>query len=282
MSMPCAPAATETPKEMRRYEKEHINEVWYGDSCHGPFIRVGKQKHRTYIIALIDDASRMITGIDVFLNDNYVNLMGVIRGAILKYGKPGMFSFDNGKNYRNRQMNLLAARIGVVLHYCPPYTPTSKSKIERWYRGLRDLWQSTLDKEQLSSLDTLRESLYQYVERYNHTVHSSLHGKTPKERFFEEGALIRRLSDQQVHDSFLLEIERKVSADNVIVIDSVEYEVPYRYSRQKIRLRYTPDMSEIYVADGDMMTQIRLLDKCENSKIRREKVHLTKGGQDGY
>lgn len=124
--------------------------------------------------------------------------------------------------------------------------------------------------------------MYQYVERYNHTVHSSLHGKTPKERFFEEGALIRRLSDQQVHDSFLLEIERKVSADNVIVIDSVEYEVPYRYSRQKIRLRYTPDMSEIYVADGDMMTQIRLLDKCENSKIRREKVHLTKGGQDGY
>ena len=278
----CSRSATETPKEMRRYEKEHINEVWYGDSCHGPFIRVGKQKHRTYIIALIDDASRMITGIDIFLNDNYVNLMGVIRGAILKYGKPGMFSFDNGKNYRNRQMNLLAARIGVVLHYCPPYTPTSKSKIERWYRGLRDLWQSTLDKEQLSSLDTLRESLYQYVERYNHTVHSSLHGKTPKERFFEEGALIRRLSDQQVHDSFLLEIERKVSADNVIVIDSVEYEVPYRYSRQKIRLRYTPDMSEIYVADGDMMTQIRLLDKCENSKIRREKVHLTKGGQDGY
>lgn len=278
----CSRSATETPKEMRRYEKEHINEVWYGDSCHGPFIRVGKQKHRTYIIALIDDASRMITGIDIFLNDNYVNLMGVIRGAILKYGKSGMFSFDNGKNYRNRQMNLLAARIGVVLHYCPPYTPTSKSKIERWYRGLRDLWQSTLDKEQLSSLDTLRESLYQYVERYNHTVHSSLHGKTPKERFFEEGALIRRLSDQQVHDSFLLEIERKVSADNVIVIDSVEYEVPYRYSRQKIRLRYTPDMSEIYVADGDMMTQIRLLDKCENSKIRGEKVHLTKGGQDGY
>ena len=64
--------------------------------------------------------------------------------------------------------------------------------------------------------------------------------------------------------------------------NSVEYEVPYRYSRQKIRLRYTPDMSEIYVADGDMMTQIRLLDKCENSKIRGEKVHLTKGGQDVY
>ena len=41
-----------------------------------------------YIIALIDDASRFITGIDVFYNDNFINLMSVMRAAIAKYARP--------------------------------------------------------------------------------------------------------------------------------------------------------------------------------------------------
>lgn len=103
---------------MRRYERPHINEVWCGDSSVGPRLTMldGK-KHRIYIIALIDDASRFITGIDVFYNDNFINLMSVMRSAIAKYGRPKIFNFDNGKSYKNKQMELLAARIGTTLSY---------------------------------------------------------------------------------------------------------------------------------------------------------------------
>ena len=41
-----------------------------------------------------------------------------------------MFSFDNGANYRSGQMNLLGARIGVGINFCPPFTPTSKSYVK--------------------------------------------------------------------------------------------------------------------------------------------------------
>ena len=59
-------------KDMRRYECEHINEVWCGDSSVGPYLKVDGKKQKTYIIALIDDASRMIVGIDIlFFNDNF-------------------------------------------------------------------------------------------------------------------------------------------------------------------------------------------------------------------
>ena len=34
-----------------------------------------EKKHRVYIIALIDDASRFITGIDVFYNDNFIMVL---------------------------------------------------------------------------------------------------------------------------------------------------------------------------------------------------------------
>ena len=88
-------------------------------------------KRRVYIIALIDDASRFIVGIDVFYNDNFVNLMKVIKSAVTKYGKLKIFTFDNGVNYKSHQMKLLAARIGTTINYCTPKAPTSKAKIER-------------------------------------------------------------------------------------------------------------------------------------------------------
>ena len=81
-------------KEMKRYELHHINEVWYGDSSVGPYLHIDKKRIKTWIIALIDDASRMIVGIGIFLNDNYVNLLSVIRGAVIRYGKPKTLKFD--------------------------------------------------------------------------------------------------------------------------------------------------------------------------------------------
>ena len=266
-------------QDMRRYERPHINEVWCGDSSAGPWLKTGDgKKHRVYVIALIDDASRFITGVDVFFNDNFVNLMSVIKSAVSKFGRPSRFNFDNGSAYKNHQMELLAARIGTTISYCHPYTPTQKAKIERWFRTLKDQWMATLDMRDFHSLDELRGSLFAFVHRYNLSPHSSLKGKSPQERFFSEPELIRRLPDDVIDRSFLLEIERRVSADCVVVIDQVEYEVDYRFAKQRITLRYSPDMKEIYVVDASgALTPIHLLNKQENASIKREKIRLTGG-----
>ena len=266
-------------QDMRRYERPHINEVWCGDSSVGPYLKTedGK-KHRVFLMALIDDASRFITGIDVFFNDNFVNLMSVMKSAVSKYGRPSVFNFDNGAAYKNHQMELLAARIGSTIRYCQPYSPTQKAKIERWFRTLKDQWMATLDMRDFHSLDELRGSLFAFVRQYNLRPHTSLDGKSPQERFFSEPELIRRLPDEQIEHSFLLEIERRVSADSVIVIDQVEYEVDYRFARQRITLRYSPDMENIYVVEPDGgLTLIHLLNKHDNASVKREKTYLTGG-----
>ena len=266
-------------KDMRRYEREHINEVWCGDSSVGPYLKTDGKKKRTYVIALIDDASRMIVGIDIFFNDNFINLMSVMKTAVTRYGRPKILNFDNGASYRNKQMDLLAARIGSVIHYNQPYTPTGKAKIERWFRTMKDLWMSQLNMNEFSSINELSSSLFAFVNRYNKTVHSSLNGKTPENRFFEEGCLIKRLSDDVIETSFLLEYERRVSADNVIVLNETEYEVPYIYAKQKITLRYCADLESVYVVNksNGELTPIKLLNKHDNSHIKREKVRLTGG-----
>ena len=268
-----------TNQDMRRYERAHINEVWCGDSSTGLYLKTDDgKKHKVWIMALIDDASRFITGIDVFFGDTYVNLMSVIKSAVSKYGRPIMFNFDNGSAYRNRQMELLAARIGTTLRFCQPYTPTGKAKIERWFATLKNTWMAGLDMRDYHSLDELRGSLLAYVNQYNTTPHSALSGQTPRDRFFSEPELIHRLPEDVINKSFLLEVERRVSPDCVIVIDKVEYEVDCRFAKRRITLRYTPDMSEVYVVEADgSLTPVHLLNKQENSVIKREKVRLTGG-----
>lgn len=207
--------------------------------------------------------------------------MSVLKSAVTRFGKPKILNFDNGASYKNKQMELLAARIGTIINYCAPYTPQSKAKIERWFRTLKDQWMSQLNMKDFKTLDELRISLNSYVNSYNQHVHSSLNGLSPQDRFFKESHMIKRLSSDEIENSFLLEYERRVSADNVVVIDETEYEVDYRYSKQKITLRYSPDLSKIYVVDKNTggLTEIKLLNKHDNSIVKRNKFKLSEGGE---
>lgn len=264
--------------DMRRYERPHVNEVWCGDTCVGPKITMDGGKRRIYVIALIDDASRYITGAMVFYRDSFNSLLQVAKVAVTKYGVPKLWNFDNGGSFKNHQMELLAARTGSTVHYCHPYSPTQKSKIERWFRTLRDKWLAVTNLAEYSSLPAIQESLDKFVDEYNHTVHSSLNGQTPDDRFFSEPEYIRRLSEKQIEQCFLLEVDRRVSADCVITIDNIEYEVESRYARKRVKLRYTADMKTIYlVEDDNTFTPIHLLNKQENALVKRNKVYLSGG-----
>ena len=258
-------------KEYLRYELPHINEVWYGDSSVGPYLRNGKKKQKTWIIALIDDASRYIVGIDIFFNDNYVNLLRVLRSAVIRHGKPKALKFDNGASYRSHQMELLGARMGTAIYYAPPRTPTGKAKIERWFRTLKDHWLASLNMSDFHSLEELRESLFTYVQKYNQSPHSSLNNKTPQDRFFEEGNLIIRMDEETINKTFLLEIDRTVSADNIVIIENESYQVDYKYAKRKLKIRYSPDLSRIYSVDSQTgeLEEIHLLDKVRNSDSHR-------------
>ncbi len=258
-------------KEYRRYELQHVNEVWYGDSSVGPYLNDGKKKQKTWIIALIDDASRYIVGIDIFFNDNYVNLMSVIRSGVIRCGRPKTLKFDNGASYRSGQMELLAARMGTAVSYAPPFTPTGKAKIERWFLTLKTQWMSGLNMSDFHNLKELQDSLFDYVQKYNQTPHSSLEQKTPQDRFYEEGHLIIRIDEEKIDKIFLLEAERKVSIDGIVFIENQEFEVNYRFAGQKLLLRYSPDLSRIYSVDRKTgeMEEIHVLDKHANADYHR-------------
>ncbi|MBP0978418.1 MAG: DDE-type integrase/transposase/recombinase [Oscillospiraceae bacterium] len=268
-------------RDMRRYERSHINEVWCGDSSVSIYIRENGVKRRVYVIALIDDASRMIVGINAFFSDNYENLLSVMKSAVSRHGVPKVWNFDNGSNYKNHQIELLSARIGSCINYCKPYTPTAKAKIERWFRTMKDQWSAEVTPSDFKSLEDVRSSLFKYVNLYNNSVHSSLDGTSPHDRFFSEPECIRWLNPDDIDTLFLLEDTRRVTADSVIKLNNAEYETDSRFSGSKVTVRYSPDMSCVFVEDTDgTLIPVRLLNKKENAVAKRQE-HIFGGADNG-
>lgn len=140
--------------------------------------------------------------------------------------------------------------------------------MERWFRTFKDQFLSIYRVDTNTTLEIFNKDSKQYVLEYNNRKHSSLN-MTPFERFFDIGDAIKHIKDYELETYFLLEIERKVSPDNVIQINNIEYEVPYIYAKKNITLRYSSNFEKVYVVDNNELIEIKLLDKVANSKIKR-------------
>lgn len=112
--------------ERKQFEMENANDCWQADTSHGPVIKLNGKVIHTYLVQIIDDASRLIVGCKFFLNDNAINFQSVLKQAIKTYGVPKRLFVDNGKPYKNIQFEIICASIGIALIHAKPYSPESK------------------------------------------------------------------------------------------------------------------------------------------------------------
>ncbi len=261
------------PVDRRAFEFEFANDCWQSDISVGPYLTVDGKKHKTYIIAIIDDASRLIIHAEAFFFENLLALLSVFKKGIAKRGIPKKLFVDNGKVYKSNQMQFICASLGTILCYARPFSPESKGKIERWFKTLQDQWMNVIDWASFKSLEELNVSLNHYVEKdYNNTVHSSI-GQVPVDKFFSHIEHIRFVASKQELDYiFLYRVCRKVKNDATVSIDNLLFEVPMNYIGDRVNIRYDPtclDKAFIFSEDGKFMDSICPVRKIDNSKIRR-------------
>ena len=113
-------------EEQKRFEMEHAADCWQADTSHGPVITINGKKFHTYLVQIIDDASRLIVGCQFFLNDNAINFQATFKQAIKTYGVPKRLFVDNGTPYKNLQLEIICASLGTVLIHAKAYSPESK------------------------------------------------------------------------------------------------------------------------------------------------------------
>jgi len=233
----------ENVKELKRFSHDLANQLWQTDLMYGPYIKVNGKKRQTYLMAYIDDATRLITHAGFYLSQDIMSLRHSFKEALLKRGIPRLLYTDNGKIYRCQAFEYLCANIGVTLLRAEPYTPNSKGKIERFFRSLRLRFLSTLNPDTVKSLDDLNNRLDHWLDTdYQKKPHSALMGKSPHESFIMQADRITLISDISIfNEKFLMKAERKIKHDATLSLNGNLYETNPSLAGVRVTVKYDPD-----------------------------------------
>ncbi len=265
------PAGDTSPKVRLAFAKAHANDLWQGDTLHGPHLQYGLQKtQKTFLICFIDDASRVIPHGAFYPADDTSNLIDCFQTALYKRGVPRAVYVDNGSNYSSKEFGLICARLGIVLIHTPVRDGAAKGKIERFFRTVRDQF-LLRDLSHIHDLRQLNGEFTRWVEDTYHIRDHTTLGMKPVDRFGLDLKHVRHLADNPFSDEiFLLESTRKVRADNTFSYDSIRYEAPRDLRNTTITIRHNrPGIGfpPVVYQHGERLGEAIKLDMVANDRM---------------
>ena len=256
-----------TPR--KKYEKEHINELWIADAMHGPYINNDKKKKKVFLIAAIDDHSRIITSYGWFFNENSISLEIILKEGIGRFGLPHVLYCDNGSLFSSSHLQLACARLGIALVHSKPYDSASRGKIERFFRTVRQKFLPFLDPQKIKDLAQINDYFKDWLEKeYTNDHHHGIN-TSPMNRFMEDlqKISIKRATEDELDMAFQITLTRKVKNDSTVSVNSVLYECPTKYIGKKIQIRHPSDKpKELFIYEDEKPRhKLKKVDVYENA-----------------
>jgi len=246
------------PTEAFRKRPPGIPQVlWIADTMHGPEVyEPRRKKNRSFLIAILDDASRAIMAAAFTRSDNVQALMPVLRQAVLARGLPHRLIVDNGPNYRSRVLRTACAHLGVHLVHAAPYRATTKARLERFFRTVR--LQMLPRLPEAPSLQQVQTQWARFLSEYHDTPHASLseitgRPTTPLDYYLSFLPTdVRYLEALALSDLFLIEVTRRVNPDATFRLASRFWEVRPQLVGERVVVRYNPDLLARGTQAGDL------------------------------
>lgn len=189
---------------------------------------------------------------------------------------PKRYLWIIGTPYKNQQLKLICATIGIDLIHAKAYSPESKAKIERSFRTVKDNFLNLEDWNKYNSLKDLNKAYRNYIAKeYNSKYHTGIED-IPRNRFQRDYDKLKFISSHEEVDKMFLHVEEKpVALDATIRLGKKDFEVPQKYIKQRIIIKYSPeDLSFVYIYDEKTkeLEKAYPVDKISNSKIKRKKI----------
>jgi len=273
------PPGDPSHNDRRRFAFDKAGELWMSDVLHGPAVFVeGQKKGKTYLLALLDDATRLVPYAAFALRENTAAFLPVLEQAIRRRGLPKRLYVDNGAAYRSHHLALVCAKLGVTLIHARPYTPQGKGKIERHFRTVRMQLLPGLGEADLRSLEALNRRLWAWIEgEYHQTPHKGLDGETPADRWARSADEVK-MPGADLGELFLFEQKRRVAKDRTVSLHGVIYEVDATLVGETVTLRFDPARLGRPVQvwhRGQCVHEARRVDVYANCFVRRDRPSAT-------
>jgi transposase InsO family protein len=181
----------EMREQKRKIIKERMGQLGHIDTHYLSKHIIRNQTQKLYIVAIVDDYSRVAWAEIIESIDSLSVMFGAMRCLnVLKAHYHIQFEeiiSDNGSEFGNRdaknKMNhpfeRLLIEMSVKHRYIQPYRPQTNGKAERFWRTMEE---DLIIDTDFDSIEELKEELLQYMYYYNHErPHQALNGKKPVE-----------------------------------------------------------------------------------------------------
>lgn len=227
-----------------RFEAAQRNALWTGDGLHGPIL-AGATARRAVLLAFIDDHSRLLVGWRWGTGEDVFRLEAALRSGLMARGVPEAILVDRGSAFVSSQLLRACAVLGVKLVHASPRAATTKGKIERFFRTVRDQFLVEIDDGlELTDLNRLFSAWLEVV--YHRRTHSETE-QTPLARFEAAGAPALP-TPALLREAFLWSQERTVTKTATVSLHANSYEVDAALVGRKVQLVFDPfDLTRIEV-----------------------------------
>lgn len=255
--------------DRRKFEAELPNDLWQSDVMHGPHVTVGDKQRKSYLIAFIDDHSRLVPHAAFYPSEALAPFMEAFQSALGKRGLPRKLYVDNGSAFRSRQLEYTCAALGIALIHAKPYQPQGKGKIERFFRTVRTQFLPEFTGQTLQQINGAFE---RWLEQTYHQRRHSSTGQSPLQRFTAHMHCLRA-APRNLTDSFRKTARRRVNKDRSVVLDKRLFEAPVDLIGKRVELLYheqSPEQVEIRFS-GQSYGNLRPIDLQVNSRVKRDK-----------
>lgn len=230
------------PEVFGRFEAAASNDLWTGDAMHG----IPIAGHKTYLLAFIDDHSRLLCGYRWAYAEDTVRLERALRSGFASRGIPRRIYVDNGSAFVSKPLLRACAVLGIGLIHSKVRRPEGRGKIERFFRTVRDQFMVELDINRPADLDELNRQFSAWVETVYHRRAHSETRQTPLERF--DVSIVAFASPAKLHEAFLWSQTRTVTKTATVSLLGNHYEVDAALAGYKVELIYDPfDLTDIEV-----------------------------------
>ena len=274
-------------RERRSFEVDFSNQLWQADIMYGP--KLPKQgadgrwrKEQTYLIAIIDDYSRLIVHAEFGFSQNLTAWFNTLKQACLKRGIPAKLYCDNGQVFRAAQIERICAEMGTHLCFTEVRDAAAKGKIERFFNRLRSQFlEPELMLRKPDRLHKLNDSFRSWLETdYNRAPHRGIDGECPNERWLRTSNHVKRIQDTELETRvFLFHVTRKVTKTGTFSLDGTVYETNAALAGKKVGIHYDPSSATPPQVSYESTSYGRatLLDRNQNSTRRRRKPKNEEG-----
>jgi putative transposase len=241
-----APGPDEEQKAFGRFECTRPNEMWTGDTLHGPVIEGGK----SYLFAFLDDHSRAVMGARWAHHDDVVRMAAAFRPALQRRGVPQAIYLDNGSAFVDAWLLRGCAVLGIRLIHSRPGKPEGRGKIERFFRTVRDQFLVEVgDGAGVKSLAEMNRLFQAWVETaYHQAVHSET-GEEPIARWARAAPAERAVPDPgRLREAFLWSERRRAAKTALVSLHGNSYQVDAHLAGKYVELVFDPfDLDRVEV-----------------------------------